>query len=92
MRTMYRNPLSNVYVCTMDKRSGQPLEKQVPPHNKGQSVLSDQDVAASIYTVRYFYVQHQMKWFMKENPQASASRKAKQRKTYRKLWDAEKDS
>jgi hypothetical protein len=41
-------------------RGGEALTKQVP-HNKGLTVLTDTDFAASVYTARYFYIQAQIK-------------------------------
>ena len=71
-------------------RGGEPLEKQVP-HNKGQTVLADNDFAASIfYSPRYFYIQAQIKTWMKANPQASTKRKAERRKWLSKEWDQKK--
>ncbi len=72
-------------------REGAPLEKQIP-HNKAQSVLVHPDYAASIYTPVYFYVQHQMKKWTRSNPQASGDRRRAQLKTFRKVWDAEKET
>ncbi len=60
------------------------------PHNKGQSVLENSDYAKTQYTARFFYVQKQMKLWCKQNPQASTSRKAMQRKKLRAMWDTEK--
>jgi hypothetical protein len=37
-----------------------------------------------------FYVQKQMKLWVKQNPQASVHRKAMQRKKFRALWETEK--
>ena len=70
-------------------RGGEPLEKQVP-HNKGQTVLTDGDFAASIYSPRYFYVQAQIKTWSKANPQASSKRKSERRKLLSKEWDQKK--
>ena len=70
-------------------RNGKPLEKQIP-HNKGQSVISNPELAATLYTPRFFYVQYQIKKWAKENPQASAHRKAMARKRFRTAWDEEK--
>ena len=36
-------------------RNGKPLEKQVP-HNKGQSVIANAELAGTLYTSRFFYV------------------------------------
>jgi hypothetical protein len=69
-------------------REGAPLEKQIH-HNKGQSVLLHADYAATICTLVYFYVQHQMKKWLPINPQVSADRKSSQHKTFRKVWEAE---
>ncbi len=70
-------------------RGGEPLEKQVP-HNKGQTVFTNSDFAASIYSPRYFYVQAQIRMWMKANPQASTKRKAERRKILSKEWDRKK--
>ncbi len=37
------------------QRGGEPLKKQVP-HNKGLTVLGDNDFAETVYTPRYFYI------------------------------------
>ena len=71
-------------------RQGEPLQKQVP-HNKGRTVLCDNDLAETVYTPRYFYVMAEMKTWMKSNPQASARRKADRRKWLRQNWDLEKE-
>jgi hypothetical protein len=78
-------------------REGAPLEKQIPhkkqiPHNKGQSVLVDPQYAATIYTPVFFYVQHEIKKWTKQNPQASGDRRRQQRKTFRQMWDAAKET
>jgi hypothetical protein len=67
-----------------------PLEKQIP--HKGQSVLVHPQYAATIYTPVYFYVQHEIKKWTRNNPQASGDRRRAQRKTFRKIWDAEKET
>ena len=71
------------------QRGGEALAKQVP-HNKGLNVLDDADFAATIYTPRYFYIQKEMKRWMKDNPQASKKRRAERRKWCSKKWDDEK--
>jgi hypothetical protein len=71
------------------QRGGSVLPKQVP-HNKGQSVLVDQDFAATIYTAKYFFVKSKMQKWMEQNPQVSTKRKAEQRKSLRTKWDTEK--
>ena len=53
------------------------MPKQVP-HNKGQSVLVDEDFAATIYTAKYFFVKSKMKKWMYDNPQATTKRKVEQ--------------
>ncbi len=68
-------------------RGGEALAPQVP-HNKGQTVLADNDFAASIYSARYFYVSSEMNIWNKANPQASRKRKAERRKFLSKQWDA----
>jgi hypothetical protein len=72
-------------------REGAPLDKQIP-HNKGQSVLVDPDFAATIYTPVFFYVQHEIKKWTKNNPQANGDRRRQQRKTLRQMWDAAKEA
>jgi hypothetical protein len=95
-----KNPLSIAYLLYAYKmststfkrlrlRSGKPLEKQVP-HNKDKSVIDNADLAATMYTPRFFYVQYQMKKWMKQNPQANAQRKAVARKRLRAAWAEEK--
>jgi hypothetical protein len=69
-------------------RNGKPLDKQIP-HNKGQSVLVNPELAATLYTPRFFYVQYQMKKWIKQTPQANAQRKSVQRKRYRAVWALE---
>ncbi len=66
-------------------RNGKPLEKQVP-HNKGQSVIANAELAGTLYTPRFFYVKDQMKKWIKQNPQANAQRKAVARKRFRAAW------
>ncbi len=70
-------------------RGGEALPKQVP-HNKRQTVLDDPEFAATIYTPRYFYIQKEIKTWMKENAQASTKRKAERRKWLSKNWDVQK--
>jgi hypothetical protein len=70
-------------------RGGEALPKQVP-YNKGLTVVSDPDFAASVYTGRYFYIQAQIKLWSKANPEASRKRKAEQRRRLSKKWDVEK--
>ncbi len=41
------------------QRGGEPLTKQVP-HNKGLSIVTDQQFASSAFTPRYYFVQSQM--------------------------------
>ena len=72
-------------------RNGAPLEKQIP-HNKNKSVLLDPDYASTHYTARFFYVQHKMKMWTRENPGASNDRKATMRKSWRGNWDYEKET
>jgi hypothetical protein len=48
------------------------------------------EYAATLYTPRFFYVQYQMKQWVKTNPQANAQRKSVQRKRYCAIWDQEK--
>ena len=72
-------------------RNGAPLEKQVP-HNKNKSVLLDPEYASTHYTGRFFYVQHKMKMWTRENPGASSDRKASMRKSWRGNWDYEKST
>ncbi len=67
------------------------MAKQVP-HNKNKSVLLDGDYASTHYTTRYFYVQHKMKMWTRENPGASSDRKATMRKSWRGNWDYEKET
>ena len=74
---------------TLRLRNDKPLKKQIP-HNKGQSVISNPELAATLYTPRFFYVQYQMKKWIKQNPQANAARKAVARKRFRAAWDEEK--
>jgi hypothetical protein len=95
-----KNPLSIAYLLyayyissstfkRLRLRNGQPLEKQIP-HNKGKSVIADAELAQTLYTPQFFYVQYQIKKWMKENPQASAHRKAVARKRFRATWVEEK--
>jgi hypothetical protein len=70
-------------------RNGKPLDKQVP-HNKGQCVIANPKLAATLYTPRFFYVQYQMKKWIKQNPQANAQRKAVARKNFRTVCAEEK--
>jgi hypothetical protein len=72
-------------------RNGKPLDKQIPHNNKGQSVLVNPELAATLYTPRFFYVQYEMKQWIKQNPQANAQRKSVQRKRYRAVWPLEKE-
>ncbi len=66
------------------------MEKQVP-HNKDKSVLVDADYAATHYTARFFYVQHKLKLWCRENPGASIHRKAVERKRCRAKWAMQKE-
>ncbi len=70
-------------------RGGEALAKQVP-HNKGQTVLADNEFASSVYTARYFYITAEMKTWKKANLQASRKPKAERRKWLSKKWDVEK--
>jgi hypothetical protein len=74
---------------SLRQRGGEALATQIP-HNKGLTVLADNDFAASIYSARYFYVSAEMKIWNKANVQASRKRKAERRKFLSKQWDAEK--
>jgi hypothetical protein len=60
-------------------------------HNKGKSVMLDQEFAATIYTPIYFFVQSQMRKWRENNPQASKERKIARRKWLRKKWMTEKE-
>ena len=71
------------------QRGGEPLTKQVP-YNKGLTVLDDAHFATTIYTPRYFYIQKEIKRWMKDNPQASKKRRAERRKWLSKNWDVQK--
>ena len=71
-------------------RDGAPLAKQVA-HNKGKSVVLDQEYATSIYTPCYFFVKSQMRKWLESNPQATRKRKAERRKWLRKKWCTEKE-
>jgi hypothetical protein len=53
-------------------------------------VLVDADYAATHYTALYFYVQHKMKIWCRENPGASHHRKARERKRWRANWADQK--
>jgi hypothetical protein len=75
----------------LKRRNGAALEKQVP-HNKNKSVLVDPDYAATHYTARFFYVQHKIKIWCRENPGANMHRKAVQRKKWRANWAEQKTS
>ncbi len=72
-------------------RGGEALPKQVP-HNKGKTVLADNDFAASVYTGRYFNITAEMKSWLKVNPQASRKRRAERRKWLSTKWDVEKSN
>ncbi len=63
-------------------RNGAPLEKQVP-HNKGKSVMLDQNFVASIYTPCHFFIKSQMTKWLKSHPEATKERKAERRKWLR---------
>ena len=60
------------------------------PHNKGQSVLVDDDFAATIYTAKFYFVKSKMTKWLEQNPQATKERKVEQRKKLRTKWDTEK--
>ncbi len=67
-----------------------PLQNQVP-HNKGNSVVINQEYAATIYyTPCYFFMKSQMRKWLISNPEATKPRKAARRKWLRRKWDAEK--
>ena len=87
---LYAYDVSQSTFKRLRQRGGEALSKQVP-HNKGKSVLLDADLATCIYNARYFYVTHQMKLWKKNNVQASRTRVITQRKTFRRLWDSEKE-
>jgi hypothetical protein len=70
-------------------RGGEALTKQVP-HNKGRSIVSDQQYAATIFTPRYFFVQSQMKKWTAKNKEATVKRKRARRQFLRKQWDENK--
>jgi hypothetical protein len=71
------------------QRGGEPLTKQVP-HNKGFSMVTDQQYAATIFTPRYYFVQSQMaKWTLK-NQEATVKRKKARREWLRKQCDEKK--
>jgi hypothetical protein len=74
----------------LKRRNGAALEKQVL-HNKDKSVLVDADYAATHYTARFFYVQHKLKLWCRENPGASIHRKAVERKRCRAKWVMQKE-
>ncbi len=63
------------------------MKKQVP-HNKGKSVIDNAELAATMYTPRFFYVQYQMKKWIKQNPQANAQGKAVVRRSVRAMPEA----
>ena len=52
----------------------------------------DADYASTHYTARFFYVQHKMKTWNRENPGASSDRKARMRKRWRADWDSQKST
>ncbi len=87
---LYAYDLSPSTFKRLRLREGAPLEKQVP-QNKGQSVLVGSEFAATVYTARFFFVQHKMKKWIKDNTQAKGERRKTQRKTYRALWVTEKE-
>jgi hypothetical protein len=87
---LYACDVSQTTFKRLRQRGGEALAKQVP-HNKGKCVLLDVDLATCIYNARLFYVTHQMKLWKKNNVQASHSRIITQRRTFRKLWDSEKE-
>jgi hypothetical protein len=72
------------------QRDGAPLKKQVA-HNKGKSVVVNQEYAESIYTPCYFFVKSQMRKWLENNQQATKQRKADRRKLLRKKWATEKE-
>jgi hypothetical protein len=74
----------------LKRRNDAALEKQVP-HNKNKSVLVDADYAATHYIARFFYVQHKMKFWCRDNPGGSIHRKAIERKRCRAKWEMQKE-
>ncbi len=66
------------------QRDGAPLKKQVA-HNKGKSVVVNQEYAESIYTPCYFFVKSQMRKWLENNQQATQQCKADRRKCVRNL-------
>jgi hypothetical protein len=71
-------------------RDGAPLKKQVA-HNRGKSVVLDQEYAASIYTPCYFFIKSQTRKWLESNQQATKQRKAERRKWLRNKWATEKE-
>jgi len=72
------------------QRGGEPLTKQVP-HNKGLSIVTDQQFAATVFTPRYYFVQSQFaKWILKNQDATKKKRKKARREWLRKQWDIEK--
>ncbi len=70
-------------------RGGEPLTKQVP-HNKGLSIVTDQQYASTVFTPRYYFVQSQFaKWLLK-NQEATRKRRQARRAWLRKQWDDNK--
>ncbi len=93
LRLTYLLHAYNVDVSTFKRlrlRGGIALPKQVP-HNKGLSVLDNPEFAATIYTPRYFYIKKEIRNWSRDNPQASATRKAERRKWLSKNWDLKKE-
>jgi hypothetical protein len=71
------------------QRGGATLPNQVP-HNKGLSIVTNQQYASTVFTPRYYFVQSQMaKWCLK-NQEASRKRKKSRREWLRKQWEIEK--
>ena len=68
------------------QRGGAVLTKQVP-HNKGLSIVTDQQYASTVFTPRHFFVQSQMAKWCPKNPEASQKRKKARREWLRKQWD-----
>ncbi len=65
------------------------MTKQVP-RNKGRSIVTDQQYAATIFTPRYFFVQSQMAKWTKKNQEATVKRRQVRRTWLRKQWDDNK--